>query len=142
MSKIRSIAIELVKYIAYEFAVQTMSWGEPIPEFETRYPNILESCIVTPFQKFDKKYLYKGLIGKASIMFYLMIKNHPFKNGNKRMAMTTLLMFLFLNHKWIKSDPAGLYNFARWVAESPSEARKEVVEYIQKFINKRLEEAK
>ena len=140
MNKIQNITIEKIKHIAHELAVQTMSWDEPIPDFETRYPNILESCIMAPFQKFNRKYLYKGLIGKAAILFYLLIKNHPFQNGNKRIAVTTLLVFLYLNNKWINADKVELYNFARWVAESPPEAKKEVVDFTEKFIYKRLQD--
>jgi len=56
------------------------------------------------FSKIDKKLLYHGLIGKAAILFYLLIKNHPFKNGNKRIAITTVLVFLSINKKWLKVD--------------------------------------
>ncbi len=138
MNKIQNITIEKIKHIAHELAVQTMSWDEPIPDFETRYPHILESCIMAPFQKFNRGYLYKGFIGKAAILFYLLIKNHPFQNGNKRIAVTTLFVFLFLNNKWLRADKVELYNFARWVAESPPEAKKEVVDFTEKFIKKRL----
>lgn len=138
MNKLKNISIEEIKYIAHQLAVQTMNWDEPIPEFETRYPNILESCIFTPFQRFNKKYLYKGLSGKAAILFYLLIKNHPFQNGNKRLAVTSLLVFLVLNDKWLKTDTMELYNFAKWVAASPPEAKKEVVEYIERFVRLRL----
>lgn len=135
---IKKLSIEAIKYTARSLAVKTMSWDEPIPEFETRFPNVLESCIITPFQKFDKKFLYKGLINKAAILFYLLIKNHPFQNGNKRIAVTTLLVFLYLNNKWLRSTEVELYNAARWVADSPPEAKSEVVNYIEKFITKRI----
>lgn len=135
---IKKLSIEAIKYTARSLAVKTMSWNEPIPEFETRFPNVLESCIVTPFQKFDKKFLYEGLIGKAAILFYLLIKNHPFQNGNKRIAVTTLLVFLYLNNKWLRSTEVELYNTAKWVADSPPEAKSEVVNYIEKFIKKRI----
>ena len=138
MSKIKNITIDKIKHIAHQLAVQTMSWDEPIPAFKTIYPNMLESCIVTPFQRFDNKILYKGLIGKAAILFYLLIKNHPFQNGNKRIAVTTLLIFLYLNKKWLKSTEVELYNLSKWVAQSPPEAKREVVNYIEKFIKKRL----
>ena len=58
-----------------------MEWDEPIPSFGTRFPDILESCLATPFQKYEKKYLYQGLIRKAANLFYLMIKNHRFRMG-------------------------------------------------------------
>lgn len=115
-------------------AVETMSWNEPIPKFETRYPKVLESCINAPFQKFNRKDLYKGLVDKAAILFYLMIKNHPFQNGNKRLAMTTLFVFLYLNKKWLQVDKTELYNFAIWLAGSPPKFKDELIKIIRKFI--------
>jgi death-on-curing protein len=63
-----------------------------------------------------------------------MIKNHPFQNGNKRIAMTTLMVFLFLNKKWIKVDTQELYNFTVWIAQSPPKLKNEVVKAIEKFV--------
>ncbi len=139
MRVIIPITADKIKFIALRLAIDTMSWDEPIPEFETRFPNVLESCIVTPFQKFNKKYLYQGLIGKAAILFYLLIKNHPFQNGNKRIAITTLLIFLYLNKKWLEVDKKVLYNTSRWVASSPPEAKEEMIKYIEKFIKKNIQ---
>ena len=114
--QIRALTVEAIKYLAHRLATDTMTWDESIPPFETRYPNVLESCLQTPFQKFGKKFLYPGLKSKAAILFYLLIKNHPFQNGNKRIAVTTLFVFLSINKKWIKVDNQELYNFAVWVA--------------------------
>lgn len=132
----KDINIQEVKNIAFVVAKKFLEYGEPIPQFNTRFPYSLESCLASPFQKFDKKYLYSGLIGKASILFYLMIKNHPFQNGNKRIAVTTLLTFLYKNNKWIKVDPMVFYNFAVWVAQSPAEVKDDVVRGIERFIKK------
>lgn len=131
---IKPLTVETIKYIAHSLAKETMGWDEPIPEFETRFPNILESCITTPFQQFSRKFLYKGLIEKGAILFYLLIKNHPFQNGNKRIAVTTLFVFLHMNHKWLKVDKTELYNFAVWIAQSPPKLKNEVIKSIEKFI--------
>jgi len=139
---IKKISIEAVKYTAHTLAKETLNWDEPIPEFDTRYPNVLESCINTPFQTYGGKDLYQGLISKAAILFYLLIKNHPFQNGNKRIAITSLFLFLYINQKWLKVDSAKLYNFAVWVAQSPTEAKEEVVNYISKFIKQNIIYAK
>lgn len=136
--KILPITVPLVKHIAHSLARQTMNWDEPIPAFETRYPHVLESCIVVPFQTFERHTPYKGLIEKAAIMFYLLIKNHPFQNGNKRLAVTTLLVFLATNKRWLRVDTKSFYNFAVWVAESNPEFKDEVVSAIQKFIRRSL----
>ena len=128
------LTVKEVEQVAFKLAKQKMIGNEPIPDFKTRFPNILESCLLVPFQQFDKKPLYKGLTGKASILLYLMIKNHPFQNGNKRIAMTTLLYFLYKNKKWLEVDAKHLYRFTVWVAESPAEVKKSVIEAVEKFI--------
>jgi len=139
---IKLLSIEELEYIAFRLAREIMSFNEPIPDFSTRFPNILESCIFAPFNKFGKKFLYKGLVGKAAILFYLMIKNHPFQNGNKRIAMTTLFVFLYKNEKWLRVDSKELYNFAVWVAESNPKLKEETVSAVMKFIKTYLVDLK
>jgi len=134
----RIITVSDVEYLAFRLAKEHLSFGEPIPDFSTRYPNVLESCTLTPFQGFGGKSLYPSLVAKAAILFYLMIKNHPFQNGNKRVATTTLLVFLLDNHKWLRADTQELYNFTVWVAQSPSQAKDQVVEATENFIKKHL----
>ena len=58
---IKPITLEKIQYIAFSLAKNTLEWNEPIPSFESRFPNILESCVITPFQRFNKKYLYSGI---------------------------------------------------------------------------------
>lgn len=132
------LTVQEVEFIAYRLAKKIMEWDEPIPDFETRFPNVLESCLMVPFQTFGKKSLYSGLIEKAAILFYLMIKNHPFQNGNKRIAVTTLFVFLGNSKKWLKVGNQELYNFAIWVAQSPPEFKDQVVSAVQKFITTNL----
>jgi death-on-curing protein len=138
---VRIITIADVEYLAFRLAKEHLAFDEPIPDFSTRFPNVLESCVMTPFQRFSGRALYPTLVAKAGILFYLMIKNHPFQNGNKRIAITTLLAFLFGNGKWLKADAQELYNFTVWVAQSPSEFKKQVVEAIQQFIRDHLADA-
>lgn len=130
----KKITLAVVRHMSFRLAKELMTFNEPIPDFSTRFPNILESCIAVPFQKFDKKDVYKGLISKTAVLFYLMIKDHPFQNGNKRIAMTTLFVFLYMNKKWIKVDAKELYNFAVWVAGSPPRLKNEVVSAVEKFL--------
>ncbi len=127
-----------VEHITFNLAREMLTFDEPIPDFSTRFPNVLESCLLTPFQKFSKKSLYPSLVKKAAILFYLMIKNHPFQNGNKRIALTTLFVFLYMNGKWIEVDKQKLYNFTVWIAQSPAELKDEVVMAVEKFIKNYL----
>lgn len=140
--KIKSITILEVEYIAYRLARETMKWDEPIPDFGSRFPGKLESCLAVPFQSFGGELFYKGLIEKASMLFYLMIKNHPFENGNKRIAMTTMFYLLYKNKKWLQVDNQELYNFAKWVAESNPKLKDETIAAVRKFVKTYITERK
>lgn len=129
-----------VEYLSFRLARETMSYNEPIPPFATRYQNVLESCLATPFQTFGGKSLYPSFLAKGSILFYLLIKNHPFQNGNKRIAMTTLFTFLHKNKKWLKVDTQELYNFAVWVASSPPKLKADTVRAVATFLKAHLVE--
>jgi len=135
--KIAQLSIEKMEYLAHELAQRHLEWNEPIPDFSTRFPHILEQCIFAPFQTFERQ-LYKGLVQKAAIFFYVMIKNHPFQNGNKRIAVTSLLLFLYENQKWTKMTPQEFYNLAVWVASSDPEVKEETVHAIEKKIRNSL----
>lgn len=130
----KTLSVVEIEKIAHRLAKTFLEYNEPIPDFATRNPNILESCLAVPFQTFAKQSLYNGLTEKAGVLFYVMVKNHPFKNGNKRIAMTTLLVFLYMNDKWLRVDETELYNFAKWVAESNPRLKDETVKAIEKFI--------
>ncbi|MDP3790669.1 MAG: type II toxin-antitoxin system death-on-curing family toxin [Candidatus Omnitrophota bacterium] len=132
------ITLKEVEYMAFRLAKELMSFKEPIPDFSTRFSNRLESCLAAPFQSFSGKSPYKDFISKASVLFYLMIKNHPFQNGNKRIAMTTLFVFLHMNGKWLTVDTQELYNFTMWIAQSPPKAKNETVMATEKFLKSNL----
>lgn len=134
----KRINLQHVEQIIFALTREHLTFNEPIPDFGTRFPNILESCLAAPFLTFGGKELYPDPGTKAGILFYLMIKNHPFKNGNKRIAMTTLFYVLAREGAWLRADIKELYNFAVWVAESPPDAKDEVVLYIKKFLEKHL----
>ena len=132
------VTLKEVEYLAFRYAREFLAFNEPIPDFSSRFLNKLESCLAVPFQTFAKKNFYPGLVSKAAILFYLMIKNHPFQNGNKRIAVTTLFVFFYKNNKWLKVDNQELYNFALWVAQSPAGLKNEVVKAIEKFLSNHL----
>jgi death-on-curing family protein len=134
----QTITIQEVEYIAFKLAREKLSFDEPIPDFSSRFPNLLESCLATPFQTFVRKSLYPTLISKAAMLFYLLIKNHPFQNGNKRIAMTVLFVFLYRNGKWLDVDTQELYNFTVWVAQSPPTVKDETVKAVEKFLKRYL----
>lgn len=134
--RIKRIGLDHVEIIAHQLAIATMQWDEPIPPFRTRFPKVLESCINAPFQTYNSRDLYRTFEAKCAIMFYLLVKNHPFQNGNKRLAVTTLLVFMFLNNCWLQVQPTKLYNLALWVAQSDPDLREAVMAGLNDFIVK------
>jgi len=59
---------------------------------------LLESAILSCYQSFDDADLYPTVIEKAARMAYTIAKNHPFVDGNKRVAVTSMLVMLRLNN--------------------------------------------
>ena len=130
------ITVKIIEEITFKLAQESLSFNEPIPDFSTRPPNILGSCLAAPFQTFGGKFLYPNFVTRLSMLFYLMIKNHPFKNGNKRIAITTLFTFLYVNKKWLTVNDQELYEFTIWIAQSRPQFKEEAVQSIEKFLQK------
>jgi len=138
----KRIGIDHIEKVAHKLAIATMSWDEPISSFHTRYPQVLESCVATPYQTYNGRDLYLKLEDKGAVLFYLLIKNHPFQNGNKRIAVTSLLIFLLLNGRWLTVFPQKLYNLTVWVAESDPDLRDGVIQGLRDFIRKNSQQVK
>ncbi|UTY27996.1 type II toxin-antitoxin system death-on-curing family toxin [Treponema putidum] len=64
-----------------------------------RDEGLLDSALQSPFQTFNRKELYFDIIDKAAQLCYALIKNHPFIDGNKRIGVHVMLVFLELNNK-------------------------------------------
>lgn len=62
------------------------------------------SSIGQIYQTFDGMELYPSVEEKAAMLLYLVVKNHSFSDGNKRIAAT---LFLWFMNNGIQS-PAGL----------------------------------
>jgi prophage maintenance system killer protein len=66
--------------------------------------NSLSGALQAVLQTFGKKELYPTLEGKAAHLLYFLVKNHPFVDGNKRIAATLFLWFLRKNSALYRSD--------------------------------------
>lgn len=109
-------------------------FSEDIPPFETRYADRLESLISQIQSNYFGTELYPTLEEKASWLFYLINKNHPFINGNKRVAVMALFVFLSLNREEIYFDEETinneLYEIATLTAASLPEQSEEIIEML------------
>ena len=62
-----------------------------------RDKNLLESAVNNPFQTFFGEDLYKTIFDKAAQLAYGLTKNHGFVDGNKRVAVHSMLVYLYIN---------------------------------------------
>ncbi len=62
-----------------------------------RDESLLESALNAPFQSFSGTDLYLSVEEKAVRLGYGLIKNHPCRDGNKRIGTLAMLVMLELN---------------------------------------------
>jgi death-on-curing protein len=123
-----------IEELSYDLAQALLLFDQPIPEFKTRYDGRLESALHSPQLSIAGNEIYPTIEEKTAVLFYEMNKMHPFMNGNKRIACTTMFTFLLLNGKWIETSWENLYETARNVANQSPENRKETLKHLLEFV--------
>jgi death-on-curing family protein len=73
--------------------------GEPIPPFSQVNLKEIENLVVIPQTKHFGVEQYPTIESKAAILFYKINKGHIFPNGNKRISLACLFVFLDINNK-------------------------------------------
>lgn len=58
---------------------------------------LLESAVLMPQQSFGGEYLHAGLPEMAAAYLFHLCRNHPFVDGNKRVSVLAMLIFLRVN---------------------------------------------
>ncbi|OGY96912.1 MAG: hypothetical protein A2122_01430 [Candidatus Liptonbacteria bacterium GWB1_49_6] len=138
--KINYIDFEIMKEMCHPIAVALFdSDKEPMPKFSDHERALLESALNNPRQGFGGADMYSTFTKKVAVLYYGIIKNHAFKNGNKRTATATLLVFLFINNFWIDNEEETedyLVTLAKRVADSKgSERRGEFLSEIELWLD-------
>lgn len=62
-----------------------------------RDEGLLDSALNVPFQTFDGQALYPSVQQKAARLCHSLVQNHPFVDGNKRIGVHVMLVFLATN---------------------------------------------
>jgi death-on-curing protein len=65
--------------------------------FGLRDPGALSSAAAQPGQSFGGADLYEGAVAKAAALCFFLASNHPFLDGNKRIAHAAMEVMLLLN---------------------------------------------
>lgn len=100
------------------------------------------SSIGQIYQTFDKKDLYPTLEEKAAMLLYLIVKNHSFVDGNKRIGASCFLYFLDQNEMLYDSkgaslvDSATLFALTLLIAESSPSEKDTILQVIISVLNR------
>ena len=103
--------------------------------------NGLQSVVATIYQSFAGQDLYPTLEEKAANLLYLVVKDHPLADGNKRSAAALFVEFLDRNAALYQADGAArvsnnaLAAMTLMVAMSSPQEKDLMVALIQRMIN-------
>jgi len=100
----------------------------------------LKSIIGNIYQSFDNQEIYKSIEEKAANFLYLIIKNHVFIDGNKRIAATLFIYFLNFYGILYKEDRQAIDNntltaLTLLIAESNPKEKEVIIDLVMNFLN-------
>ncbi|MBF0484326.1 MAG: virulence protein RhuM/Fic/DOC family protein [Candidatus Omnitrophica bacterium] len=101
-----------------------------------------KSALGAIYQTFGRKDLYPSVEEKAANLLYLVVKNHSFSDGNKRIAAALFVYFLDRNKILYKADGSkrladnALVAITLMIAESQPKEKNIIVALVVNLINK------
>lgn len=122
-----------LEHICADMARDLFSTDEPIGFFSDHDPAKLDSCLKQPCQALYGNDLYPTLYRKAAVLYYLLNRDHPFGNGNKRMSAAALAVFLFINDHLLTATSDALRDKTLWVAQT-TDSMKTVLDELEEWI--------
>lgn len=99
---------------------------------------LLESAVATPTATFDGSYLHGTLTEMAAAYLFHLAQNHPFVDGNERVAAAAMYMFLFVNGLDLVCDEDALVELTVGVASGRT-SKAEASVFLARHVTKRLE---
>ncbi len=142
---VEAITAEPKFHATYENAMETIHrlkerFGES-PWFGNEKDDSFKSSIGQIYQTFDGQDLYPSVEEKAAMLLYLVVKNHSFTDGNKRIAATLFIWFLHQNGILYAADGRKriadntLVALTLMIAESRPEEKDVMVKVVVNLIN-------
>lgn len=127
----------------YESIVNAMRTEFDSSVFGKKKDAGFESAISQIEQGFDDSYVYQSIEERAAMLLYLIIKNHAFVDGNKRIGAACFLLFLMRNNlllsvngvPFISND--ALASITLFVAASKPEEMETVKGLVISVLNRR-----
>lgn len=120
--------------------ISKLKFSEKSSLFAIERDKGLDSIIGNIYQSFDGQDIYKSVEEKASNFLYMIVKNHVFTDGNKRIAATLFIYFLnfynilYKNNKQI-IDNNTLAALTLLIAESNPQEKEIIISLIMNFLH-------
>lgn len=130
------------KKITYEDCknlIEKLAFNNNSQLFALERNNGLEAIIASIYQTFGNEDVYKTLEEKASNFLYMVVKNHVFIDGNKRIAATLFIYFLSFYGLLYKDgiqviDNNTLTALTLLIAESNPKEKDVIVDLVMNFL--------
>ena len=135
-----NISKQQIKYEDCIEIITKLRFNEESDIFAIERDRGLESIIGNIYQTYDNQDVYESIEEKAANFLYLIVKNHVFIDGNKRIAATLFIYFLsyydilFKENKQ-KIDNNTLTALTLLIAESNPKEKEIIVDLIMNFLN-------
>lgn len=120
--------------------INKLRFNEESSLFAVERDKGLESIIGNIYQSFAGQDIYKSIEEKGANFLYLIVKNHVFADGNKRIAATLFIYFLnyygilYKNEKQI-IDNNTLAALTLLIAESNPKEKDVIVDLVMNFLS-------
>ena len=131
------------KQIKYEDCleiIKKLRFNEESDIFAIERNKGLESIIGSIYQTFDGNDVYKSIEEKAANFLYMIVKNHVFIDGNKRIAATLFIYFLnyydilYKDNKQVV-DNNTLASLTLLIAESNPKEKEIITDLVMNFLS-------
>ena len=129
-----------IKYKDCLDVINKLRFNQESSLFAIERNNGLEAIINNIYQTFDNKDVYKSIEEKASNFLYMIVKNHVFIDGNKRIAATLFIYFLNYYDILYKDDKQVIDNntltaLTLLIAESNPKEKEVIIDLVMNFLN-------
>ena len=120
--------------------INKLRFNEESSLFAVERDKGLESIIGNIYQSFDGQDIYKSIEEKGANFLYLIVKNHVFTDGNKRIAATLFIYFLnfygiLYKHGKQTIDNNTLTALTLLIAESNPKEKEVIIDLVMNFLN-------
>jgi len=133
-------SLKQIKYEDCKLIIENLKFNEKSNLFAVERDRGLEAIIGNIYQSFDGEYIYKSVEEKAANFLYLIVKNHVFVDGNKRIAATLFIYFLEFYNILYKDNRQVIDNntlaaLTLLIAESNPKEKDILVDLVTNFLN-------